>query len=86
MAKTTSLRQVKGTKDICSVRRDHHDFGDWCIMTDGYRVWISKQKIKHPRTDHIEIPKTIFDKMFDAYGKQVPTGTWRGEKFKPNAR
>ncbi len=84
MAKSISLRQAKGAKDICSVRRDHYDFGDWTIMTDGHHVWISKQKVKHPQTDHIAMPKAIFDKMFDAYGKKVLVGTWHDEKFYPS--
>jgi len=38
-------------------------------MTDGYTVWISKQKIGENRTDHIAVPKAIFDRLCDAYTK-----------------
>lgn len=79
--KTRSFRQVKNIDDVCELPRDHYDYRDWCIMTDGYHVWISKQKIGHPRTDHIEIPKAMFDKLFDAYAKPRPVGKWRGERF-----
>ncbi|HVX91214.1 MAG TPA: hypothetical protein VHC20_06360 [Candidatus Paceibacterota bacterium] len=77
-----SFRQVKGGKDICSVRRDHFQHGDWSIMTDGYTVWISKQKWGHERTDHIAVPKSVFDKLFDSYAKPQPVGVWYGEKFR----
>lgn len=76
-----SLRDVRNLTQICSLSRDHYDVGDWSIMTDGQAVWISKQKIGEDRTDHIKIPKAIFDKLFDRYGKKSPTGTWRGDKF-----
>lgn len=76
-----SLRDVKTTKEICSLGRDHYDFGDWSIMTDGFRVWISKQKIGESRTDHIEVPKQIFDKMIDRYCEPKPIGEWRGDRF-----
>jgi hypothetical protein len=79
--KTRSLRQVRGTNAVCELRRDHYEFGDWSIMTDGYRVWISKQKVGESPTDRIEVPKPIFDKMFDSYGKKTPVGKWRNDKF-----
>ena len=79
--KTRSFRQVRGLDEICELARDHYDYHDWCIMTDGIRVWISKQKIGQKRTDHIEVPKKIFDRLFDAYAKQRPLGTWNGERF-----
>jgi len=78
---TRSLRQAKSTNDVCSLRRDNYECGDWSIMTDGYRVWISKQKMGESRTDHIEVPKAIFDKLFDCYGKPMPVGKWRGDRF-----
>ncbi len=51
-------------------------------MTDGYRVWISKQKVGEKRTDHVEVPKAIFDRLFDAYAKQRTVGKWVDEKLK----
>lgn len=68
------------------LRRDHYNVLDWTILTDGYRVWISKQKIGKPPTDKIEIPKRIFDRLLACYCKKAPVGQWRAEKFKPYAR
>lgn len=79
--KTRSLRQVTDTDEVCELRRDHYEYRNWSIMTDGYRVWISKQKVGENRTAHIEVPKAIFDRLFDSYGKQTPLGKWRDEKF-----
>lgn len=81
MPKTKSLRQVRSIEEVCAMPRDHYEYRDWSIMTDGVRVWISKQKVGQNRTDHIEVPKTVFDRLFDAYGKQRQTGEWRDEKF-----
>lgn len=50
-----SLRQVRGIEEVCAMPRDHYEYQDWSIMTDGVRVWISKQKIGQNRTDHIEV-------------------------------
>ena len=85
MAKKLSLRQVRNEKQVCSLRRDHYNVGDWSIMTDGYRVWISRQALGKERTDHIEIPKSVFDKLCDDYRAPQPVGIWRGDRFKPAA-
>lgn len=87
--KQLSLRQVKTIDDVCRLRRDHFDRGDWLIMTDGIRVWISKQKKGEERTDHIEVPKKVFDALYDRYGTPMPTGKWENERFivaKPKPR
>lgn len=81
-AKTRSLRQVRNLDDVCKLRRDNYEHKDWSIMTDGYCVWISKQKVGEDRTHHIEVPKAIFDKLFDSYGKPTPIGKWNGDKFR----
>ena len=79
--KQMSLRDVRNIDALDSLRRDHYDHGDWYIMTDSNRVWISKQKIGHERTDHINVPKAIFDKMIDDYLKPQSIGEWRGKRF-----
>lgn len=86
MAKASklSLRNVRNLNDVCSLYRDHFEWRDWSIMTDGRVVWISKQKMGHERTDHIEIPKKIFDVLFDRYGKPMPRGKWDGDKLHPH--
>ena len=79
-----SLRDVRNTKEICSLRRDHYKVGNWTIITDGYRVWISQQAMGKARTDHIDMPKAVFDRLCGAYVTPSPVGTWRGSKFHPH--
>ncbi len=71
--KATSLREAKSETAVCRLRRDHYEIGDWCIMSDGYRVWISKQKLGESRTDHIEVPKRIFDQLLARYERPQKT-------------
>ena len=68
--RATSLREVKSEADVIRLTRDNYGFQNWNIMTDGYRVWISKQKLGEPRTDHIEIPKGIFDRLLALYERE----------------
>jgi hypothetical protein len=70
MAKATSLRTAKTEAQIIELPRDHYGFQNWNIMTDGFRVWISKQKVGGPRTDHIEISKGVFDRLLTLYERE----------------
>lgn len=79
--KKMSLREATSDNQICQLGRGHYEWRDWCIMTDGFTVWISKQKMGHARTDHIAIPKAIFDRLLSGYEKQMPCGRWRDGKF-----
>lgn len=70
MAKVTSLRQVKTEADVIELPRDHYGFQNWCIMTDGFRVWISRQKMGEQPTHHIEVPKGTFDRLLALYERE----------------
>ena len=72
MSKTRSLRLVKSEAQVCEIPRDHYRFQNWSIMTNGHQVWISKQRVGEQRTDHIEIPKGIFDRLLALYEKPQP--------------
>jgi len=64
---TVSLRTANFAT-LVKLPRDHYEVGDWSIMIDGYgTVWISKQKLGYPPTDHIEIPRKVFNRLVDAY-------------------
>ena len=73
MAKATSLRAVKSEAQIIKLKRDHYSFQNWTIMTDGYRVWVSRQEIGKQPTHHIEIPKGIFDRLLVLYELEQET-------------
>ncbi len=62
-----SLRSVKSEREVIRLRRDHYSVSNWSIMTDGYRVWISKQKLGEAATHNIEIPKRAFDRLIAMY-------------------
>jgi len=80
MAKAKSLRQVKTEADVIDLPRDNYGFQNWSVMTDGYRVWISKQKIGEQRTDHIEVPKGIFDRLLALYEREQKPRRTRGNQ------
>lgn len=69
MPKQMSLRQVRDEPGVCRMPRDHYEWGNWSIMTNGHQVWISHQEVGKSPTAHIEVPKAVFDRLFDAYGK-----------------
>ena len=81
--KKLSLREVKTEKQVCSLRRDNYNHGNWSISTDGHVVWITKQVMGHDRTDHIQITKGVFDKLVDDYCRPTPVGAWHDDKFYP---
>jgi hypothetical protein len=67
--KILSLRTAN-FNELCTLAKDHYDIGDWTIATDGEgTVWISQQAMGCERTDHIEIPRKIFNCLVDAYQK-----------------
>lgn len=68
-ADTLSMRSAHNFDAVCRLPRDRYGRANWSIMTDGERVWISKQKMGENRTSYIEVPKKIFDFLFDQYGK-----------------
>jgi len=70
MAKATSLRAAKSEAQIIKLRRDHYSFQNWTIMTDGYRVWVSRQELGQRETHRIEIPKGIFDRLLVLYERE----------------
>jgi len=53
------------------MHRDHTEVGDWCLMTDTDVVWISQQKIGEDRTQHIEIPRAVFNRLLVWYQHEV---------------
>lgn len=79
MAKVTSLRQVKTENDVCALPRDHYGFQNWRIMTNGFQVWIAKQKIGEEPTHQIEIPKGTFDRLLALYEREQKPRTRKSQ-------
>lgn len=51
------------------MRRAHTEVGDFSLMTNGEAVWLSEQKIGEERTQHIKLPKGIFNRLLVWYEK-----------------
>jgi hypothetical protein len=56
--------------ELCAMRYDHSDAGDFSIMTDTNVVWLSEQAWGSPQKQHIEIPRGIFNRLVGAYLKK----------------
>lgn len=61
--------------ELCAMKRDHVDVGDFSIMTDSRVVWLSEQKIGEDQTQHIEIPRGKFNRLLAWY-----LGSWGGKR------
>lgn len=62
----------KGGKKDDALLRDNWSFGDFWIITDGYRVSMAQQEIRHAPLQMIRIPKAAFNKMIDWYMRDQP--------------
>lgn len=52
---------------LCRIGRDNISVGDFSILTDSYRVWLSEQKIGESPKQGIEIPPAVFKKLAQWY-------------------
>ena len=64
-----SPKSAKTLTQVCSLRSDNYDVGDFWILTDGPTVTISAQKLGHPVTASITVPKWIFNQMLNWYSR-----------------
>ncbi len=58
---------AKKLGEVCNLRTDSKDVGDYWIMTDGYQVTMHEQKLGKPTTQDIAIPRTVFNRLIDWY-------------------
>ena len=82
MAETRTERKVNTVApmnatnaQICWMGRDHTEFGDFSLMTNGYTVWISEQPIGAQRKQHIEMSKGQFNRLLRWYLKEAKLET-----------
>jgi hypothetical protein len=67
-----AVSPMKATNaQICQMRRDHTDFGDFSLMTDGYTVWVSQQAVGEDRKQHIAMPKGTFNRLLRWYLREA---------------
>jgi len=76
------LRTVKPSNctfnELCKMRRDHTDFGDFSLMTDSGVVWLSEQAWGKERKQHIQIPRGVFNRLLLWYQREA--GPARGKR------
>jgi hypothetical protein len=60
-----------GSRQICELSHDNVEVGDFSIMTDAYSVWLSEQKLGEDRTQHISIPRPVFNKLIRWYTEGI---------------
>ena len=70
--------EARNIDDMVKMPRDNVGIGDWSLMTDGFMVWLGKQKLGERPTAEFEIPKRVFDRFIGWY----TTGEWRRRKKK----
>lgn len=66
--KKLAPRAAKTENQICSIERDHKEWGDWMLMLcdDGTLV-LSEHKPGEEAKQRIEIPRRVFNFLIDWY-------------------
>lgn len=67
MKKTSVSLRNASFNQICRVRRDNYNQGDFSIMTDGHTTWLSEQKMGEHRKQGIAIPRGVFNRLLQRY-------------------
>jgi hypothetical protein len=66
-------RTVATYDELCDLKRDHVDAGDFWMITDGWQVTLANQASGHPTKASITLPRNVFDAFVDWY----MTGVWK---------
>jgi hypothetical protein len=61
---------AKDEATACGLRITHKDVKDFWVLTDGYRVSIAQQLTGEPPTQHVMIPRAVFNEMVDWYMRE----------------
>lgn len=62
--------KARSNEQVCSLRQDGYESGDFWIMTDGYTVTICEQKTFESPKQVIHVPRAEFNKMIDWYKRE----------------
>ena len=74
MSKKLTPMKAKTFNQICDLRTDHAEIGDYCLMIDEGTVHLNEQALGESPTREIQIARDAFDKMIRWY----VTGSKRG--------
>jgi hypothetical protein len=67
---------AKADAQVCALGRDNVSWGDYSILFDADRVWLSQQAIGEAPTQKIELPRHVFDR----FARWYTTGSTRRQK------
>ena len=57
--------------ELCRMRRDHTDSGDFSLMVEPRVVWLSEQKMGEHQKQHIQIPRHVFNRLLVWYQREA---------------
>ena len=60
----------KTIDQVCALRRDNFDAGDFWIITDGYNVSLAEQKVGEKSTGMVTIPRREFNRLVTWYMRE----------------
>lgn len=63
-----SLLECRGD-EVAEMSRDNFHHGDFCLLTDGFNVWLSEQAAGEKPVQKIRLPKAVFDSLVREYVK-----------------
>jgi hypothetical protein len=65
--------ECRGINQVCALRRDNLTIGDWWMLTDGYQVTLTEQKIGNAPKQQINLPTALLNKFIKWWNtKQRP--------------
>lgn len=74
-------RQATTFDQICKLERDNTEAGDYSILVDEARVYLSEQALGEAPTQSIEIPREVFNALVDWYERgKVPASDKRPKR------
>lgn len=74
--KAKSLMDCRNADQVVKLERDHFEYDNFGVLSDGYTVWLHEQKIGEMPQQSFQIPKRVFDALIRRYIK--PQGRGRG--------
>ena len=67
--KVKSLRNARSIDELCALKRDNFELGDYWIMSDGETVSIAHQARGEMAKAMVSVPIRTFNGLFDRYQK-----------------
>jgi len=59
--------KAKTFEQICGLKRDFAEIGDWYLGLDSKTVYLTEQALQGSATQRIKLPRNVFDKFVRWY-------------------